>query len=212
MESVFTKICEIYRKENFEELYFPLLIPFNSKLNSKSAPKILTQKGDIFILREDITPQIIQKFQKEKNIRKVYYFDRIFRYSREGEIKEFIQAGVEIVNRNEKSSSEVIKLALKTLRFFDKEKYVLSMVDVSGKRMDKTFLKRFLDKRIIIDKTISPMKKYYTGIYFEGFLSYLPFEILRGGEYEIGGKKCVGFAMELPLELVYQKADSWKTR
>lgn len=209
-EGVFTEVCEIYRKENFEELYFPLLIPFNSKFNNNLSPKILTQKGDVFILRNDITPQIVERFKDEKNLKKIYYFDRIFKYSREGEIKEFIQAGIEIINRNKDSIFEAIKLALKTLEFLDEKNYVLSLKDIKGKEIDNSFFERLGNKRIILDESLSPIRKYYTGIYFEGFLSYLPFEVLRGGEYEIGGKKCVGFAMELPLDLAYLRGGSWK--
>lgn len=53
---------------------------------------------------------------------------------------------------------------------------------------------------VVIDLTMSPLFPYYTGWLLEGFVDFLPHEVLRGGEYVIGSTYGIGFAMEFPYD------------
>ncbi len=61
------------------------------------------------------------------------------------------------------------------------------------------WVERF-DPHVVVDLTMSPLFPYYTGWLLEGFVDFLPHEVLRGGEYVIGKTHGMGFAMEFPYD------------
>lgn len=96
-------------------------------IDEKNFLKIMNPKGDLYVLRPDMTLPVVKKFSEQQSKNgKFYYNDSVFRTSKNGlEFNERKQVGIEYIGgKNILSNVEVLDLAIQTLERLDKN-YIL---------------------------------------------------------------------------------------
>lgn len=99
------------------------LIGLNKKIKKESTVKVLNGSSQVFILRPDITMNIIKnlipRWEEELKL-KLFYTSTIYRNKEESNIKEITQTGIEYLGEDSfKADRDVIGLALKVLKRFN---------------------------------------------------------------------------------------------
>ena len=118
----------------------------NLRTNSKKTVKVISGNSEVYILRPDITMNILRKiFSKWKNDKplKVYYNSKIYQNNEGYNIKEFRQMGIEYLGENSLSADqEIIAMATALMKKNDKP-FIIELG--SSKYLDSYFEKINLD-------------------------------------------------------------------
>jgi len=100
-------------------------IHLTNRIDSKSTVKVLSGNSEIFILRPDITMNILEKLLKKwsgDTPIKVYYNSKIFKYKKDMSIGEYRQIGVEYLGEELPiADQEIISMAIKLMGKSDYE-------------------------------------------------------------------------------------------
>lgn len=95
----------------------------NKRIKKESTVKVLNNTSEVFILRSDITLNIIKNLipRWEEDLKlKLFYTSTIYRNKDEANIKEIIQTGIEYLGENSfKGNRAVVGVALKVLKEFN---------------------------------------------------------------------------------------------
>ena len=126
----FEKIFESYgyekiRLNTFEK--YDTYFANKDIINEGNLLKILNPKGDLYVLRPDMTLPVVKYFSEQQAERgKFYYSDSVFRSDKNGlEFNERKQVGIEYLGgENILSDVEVLDLAVQTLEKLDRN-YIL---------------------------------------------------------------------------------------
>lgn len=99
------------------------LTGINKKIKKESTVKVLNGSSQVFILRPDITMNIIKnlipRWEEELKL-KLFYTSTIYRNKEESNIKEITQTGIEYLGEDSfKADRDVVGLALKVLKRFN---------------------------------------------------------------------------------------------
>ncbi|MCS5422006.1 MULTISPECIES: ATP phosphoribosyltransferase regulatory subunit [Psychrilyobacter] len=126
----FEKIFESYgyekiRLNTFEK--YDTYFANKDMINENNLLKIMNPKGDLYVLRPDMTLPVVKYFSEQQADRgKFYYNDSVFRADKNGlEFNERKQVGIEYLGgENILSDVEVLDLAVQTLEKLD-QNYIL---------------------------------------------------------------------------------------
>lgn len=135
-------------------------IHLTNRIDSKNTVKVLSGNSEIFILRPDITMNILEKLLKkcsgDKRI-KVYYNSKIFKYKKDMSIGEYRQIGVEYLGEELPiADQEIISMAIKLMGKNDDE-CILELG--TSKYIDGLF------SELVIDET--EKNNLYKSIYYK---------------------------------------------
>lgn len=120
-----------YKMSKFEE--YDLYAVNKEFLVSDNVITFTDTDGKLMALKPDVTLSIIKNTKIEKGVQKVYYDENVYRVSKGTKsYKEIMQAGLECMGEvDDYSVSEVIALALKSLKIISDEFYLdISSLDL----------------------------------------------------------------------------------
>ncbi|WP_027626277.1 ATP phosphoribosyltransferase regulatory subunit [Clostridium lundense] len=125
------------------------LAGINKKIKNESTVKVLSSSSKIFVLRPDITLNIIKNLipRWEEDLKlKLFYTSTIYKNKDEANIKEIMQMGIEYLGEDSfKGDIEAVALALKVLRKFN-DNFILDIG--SSKYVDGILNKLNLNENI----------------------------------------------------------------
>lgn len=173
-ESIVRNFKKIFRSYAYKQIstpvfeYYDFFVQSPGTIKKEELFKLIDTKGDVLVLRPDLTIPIarmaVNNKKRFKDYLKLFYVSKVFRIdTKDAEGKrEFTQAGVEYFgNQNPDADAEVINIAIKTLISCGIEKFQIDigqssffkglMDEVNIPAADKERLKTIIENKNFVE-------------------------------------------------------------